>query len=141
MFSFHGVVAGRMPAEFRRTQGPPGYAEAGASQTVITVIGTAVVLVAVFIRYASQSRLEDNRSLFLTVSGDGEAKFTLPEVTKILQATCSAVDLKRFDEAADASEAVFVVELDDLEKLEAARRKLLELNDALRLTLLDQGVS
>lgn len=113
----------------------------GASQTVITVIGTAVVLVSVFIRYAFHARTEENRNIFLTIAGDGDAKFTLPEVTKILKDTCAAVDLKRFDEGADASEAVFVVELDNLDKLEAARRKLLELNDSLRLTLLDQGVS
>lgn len=112
----------------------------GAGQTVLTFVGVSVVMLAALVRYFFFVRSSEQRNVFLTIAGEGDTKFTLTEVNRVLTDHCSAVDLKRFDESETASEAVFVVELGGIDKLETVRNKLQELHGAIRLTVLDQGV-
>lgn len=112
----------------------------GAGQRLVTFIGFGGLAAAIYLRHRMYVPQQANRSMFLTVASEGTTGFRLADVVDILRKTCAAVDLKRFDEASGATEAVFMVDIDDMDKLEATRRSLRELDDNVRVTVLDQGV-
>jgi len=112
----------------------------GANQRLVTIMGF-LVLVAVIILSGLRRKRNGNRSLFLTISGEGGAKFDLSQVVDVLEKGCSAVDLKRFDQSENAAEALFAIELNSFSELEAVRASLNELDGALNLTLLDHSVA
>ncbi len=111
----------------------------GAGQTAITVVGFAVLVSAVVLRTYRQ-KSEENKNLFLTISGNRDESFDLSQLASLLRQHCLSVDLKRLDESRDEMEAIFVVEFDDFDKLQDARSGISTLNPSYRMTLLDNGV-
>jgi len=111
----------------------------GAGQTAITVVGFAVLVAAVVLR-TYREKADENKNLFLTISGNRDESFDLTQLAALLRQHCLSVDLKRLDESRDEMEAIFVVEFDDFDKLQDARSGIAALNPSYRMTLLDNGV-
>ena len=111
----------------------------GAGQRAVTIIGFAMIVLAVLLRFYVFQRLDENKNIFLTISSTANA-FTLPELTAVLRENCASVDPKRYDQSGSSTEALFIVEFENFERLEAMRSRLSELDPGLRLTMLDQGV-
>ncbi|MEE9385056.1 MAG: DUF4956 domain-containing protein [Nannocystaceae bacterium] len=112
----------------------------GAGQRVVTLIGFVGLGLAIYARHRVAVPQQTNRSMYLTLASDGSPRFVLADIVKTLRKTCAAVDLKRFDESSGASEAVFMVDINGFEKLEAMRKDLAQIDESMRITLLDQGV-
>ncbi len=108
----------------------------GANQWLITVAGFAGIVAFIIIRFAL-AKGERPHNLFLSVTGTGEGRPELAEIVETLRKTCSAVDLKRFDDADGNMEALFLVEFDAFENLEQARAALRGLGEGLRVSFLD----
>ena len=111
----------------------------GAGQRAVTIIGFAMIVLAVLLRFYVFQRLDENKNIFLTISSTANA-FTLPELTAVLRENCASVDPKRYDQSGSSTEALFIVEFENFERLEAMRSRLSELDPGLRLTMLHQGV-
>ena len=111
----------------------------GAGQRAVTIIGFAMIVLAVLLRFYVFQRLDENKNIFLTISSTANA-FTLPELTAVLRENCASVDPKRYDQSGSSTEAPFIVEFENFERLEAMRSRLSELDPGLRLTMLHQGV-
>lgn len=111
----------------------------GAGQRAVTIIGFAMIVLAVLLRFYVFQRRDENKNIFLTISSTANA-FTLPELTAVLRENCASVDPKRYDQSGSSTEALFIVEFENFERLEAMRSRLSELDPGLRLTMLDQGV-
>lgn len=108
----------------------------GANQRLITVTSFAVLVTFILVRHVFKKG-DEGHNLFLTVTGQGSDTPQLAEIVATLKESCSAVDLRRFDDNGDSLEALFAVEFESFEQLEAARASLRELGDSLRITLLD----
>ncbi|MGD2159224.1 MAG: DUF4956 domain-containing protein, partial [Anaerolineales bacterium] len=108
----------------------------GADQRIITVIGfTIIVSVIWFMNRASNSN--DEQNLYLTVSSSNSENKPLEDIVQVLRDHCTAVSLKRFDDTFDNLEALFLVEIEDFPKLEAARSALKKLDDSVMITFLE----
>lgn len=108
----------------------------GADQRVITIVAFLIICGITMLRKRYHSSGE-NQNLYLTVATTGTEKIGLGRITESLKKHCSAVDIKRFDESADALEASFLVEFNTFSSLEEAKSDLRKLNDSVRITFLD----
>jgi len=106
----------------------------GAGQRLPTLLGFAAICALVVVR-AKRARPEAAGNYYLTVSSSGAAA-PLESVTAILKKHCALADLKRFEQAPEAMEAVFRLEFAGPESFEAARRELSSLG-AVRISFVD----
>ncbi len=111
---------------------------AGAGQRAVTVLGFALVAAALSAR-GLLGRRDDSQKLLLTVHGPRRVE--IEHVLALLESHCTAVDLKRLEDVDDTTEAVFLVDLDDIAALTRLRAALGELDEALALTFVDHRSS
>ncbi len=112
----------------------------GAGQRVVTLVGFAFIVLAIGIRHLQSRGKWDSKSAFLTISRLGTEKIPLGQLNEILKSCCEGVDLKRFEEGKEACEAIYLVDFSNFEKLDEARRRLLDLDETLQVAYHDQSV-
>lgn len=112
----------------------------GGDQRLITVAAFTIMVGIIWLRnFLNKS--EENQNLYLTVSSHNPKKIELKNIIDVLNKTCSAVKLKRFDETKDVLEASFLVEFDNIEQLNRSKSELQALNDSVKITFLEnQGI-
>lgn len=108
----------------------------GANQRVITPIAFAVIVGALLLR-GRWRRPQDDNDFCLTVTSQGERRARLEDVVAVLRDCTRALDLKRCDESADALEACFLAEFDDLAALERSKSELRKCDPAITVSFLD----
>ena len=108
----------------------------GANQWKITLVGFAIVAAIIMLMRRSAAKHE-NQNLHLTVGSQGPNKLELTRIVEILKRHCRAVDLKRFDEGAEMTEAAFLVEAESFEHLAKAKSELLSLDRSAHITFMD----
>lgn len=108
----------------------------GANQTEMTI--TSVGLITGFISLKGlRQKTQQHQNLFLNVVSRTPDSLKLSDVTRVLSANCSSVDLRRFDERTDGVEASFLIELDDIAGLEKSTEALRELSESVQVTFND----
>jgi uncharacterized membrane protein YhiD involved in acid resistance len=108
----------------------------GADQRLVTVVAFVVIVtLVVALRYGKEG--SSGQNLYLTIDSHNPEKIPLDRVIEIMRRHCTGVDLKRFDETAEALEASFRVEIDDFARLEQAKRELLAANRDIKITFLE----
>ncbi len=108
----------------------------GANQWHVTLLAFLVIGVILLARRRARPR-ERHQNLYLTVSSQRPHKVGLKELVATLTPHAAAAAVTRFDESAEAVEATFVVAFDSFEQLEAARRALQELGEALTISFVE----
>jgi len=113
----------------------------GADQRLATLVAFAVIVgLIALLRFRRASAPGQN--LYLTVGSHNPEKISLGRILEIMRRNSSELDLKRFDETAEALEASFRVEFDDLAQLERAKSELLAANRDVKVSFLDvRGVN
>lgn len=112
----------------------------GGDQRLITVAAFTIMVGIIWLRnFLNKS--EENQNLYLTVSSHNPKKIELKNIVEVLNKTCAAVKLKRFDETKDVLEASFLVEFDNIEQLNKSKLELQALNNSVKITFLEnQGI-
>ena len=108
----------------------------GADQRLVTLVAFAVIagmLIAKSIFVTSTS----NSNLYLTVSSHNPVKIELLDIVRVIKKHCTAVTLKRFDESDQLLEAAFLVDYENVEKIDSSKRELQELSGDVKISLLD----
>jgi hypothetical protein len=105
----------------------------GANQGGVTVLAFVIISGMIFI-VNFYSKPGDYQNLHLTISSERSPSLTLNQVTKVLNANCSKVVLKRFDEHLDVFQAIFLVEIDGIEELERTKDDLRKMNETVKIT-------
>lgn len=108
----------------------------GADQRLITVTAFVVIVLVIWLKNLTHKE-EDTQNLHLTVSANNAKSIDLEEIIDVLDKNCSAVSLKRFDEANDLVEASFIVEFDNIEQLKIIKSELQNIDDSIKITFLD----
>ncbi|MBN1804556.1 MAG: DUF4956 domain-containing protein [Sedimentisphaerales bacterium] len=108
----------------------------GADQTFITLIAFVIIITIIIIKNRRE-KYEENQNLHLTVTSHNPHKTSLEEVVKTLKKNCSAVEMKRFDEAKEVLEVSFLVEFDTFEQFKATKDELKQLDDSIKITFMD----
>ena len=105
----------------------------GANQGGVTVLAFVIISGMIFL-VNFYSKPGDYQNLHLTISSERSPSLTLNQVTKVLNANCSKVVLKRFDEHLDVFQAIFLVEIDGIEELERTKDDLRKMNETVKIT-------
>ena len=114
----------------------------GADQRVVTVVAFGVIVGLIALLHYRSPGEADPQNLYLTIGSHNPEKISLGRILEIMRRHSNELDLKRFDETAEALEASFRVEFDDFAQLEQAKDELLETNRDVKITFLDvQGVN
>jgi hypothetical protein len=108
----------------------------GADQRGLTLVAFAVVAGLIWLKHFAK-RTHESQNLYLSVDSRHPEKVRLDQIIGVLKEHCSAVDMKRFDETTDVLEAGFLVEFEDFEQLDQAKRELQTLNEHLTIRFLD----
>jgi len=102
--------------------------------TVLTLAGFVCVSM-VLVIWGLTGRRHERQNMFLTVAGPAEVE--LDQIVQVLKTHCTSVDLKRLDEPAGTSEAMFLITLKDYAALNQTRQALRQLNESLSMTFVE----
>lgn len=108
----------------------------GANQWKVTLIGFIIIASILFLTKLSRKG-RDTENLHLTVTSRGDHRLTLDQINEILKSHCTAVNLKRFDEDADTTEASFIIEATDFNQVNLAKNALQQIHDQVQITFMD----
>jgi len=108
----------------------------GADQRLITIIAFFIIVSIICLKRFSH-KFQDNQNMYLTISSKNPGKIKLEDIVHILKDYCTGVNLKRFDETRDVLEASFIVEFNDFDTLNKAKKELEKLSDTAKITFLD----
>ncbi len=109
----------------------------GAGQRGITLIGFALLILAILARNLMNLRRGRPHNLFLTVAGEDASGTLMERVVNTLKETCASVTLKRMDESRGRIEASFLVELEKFADLSHTQQELKKLDSTMEITFLD----
>ena len=109
----------------------------GADQRWTTLMAFALILGIVWLARKSRQPKEAG-NMYITIGTNGSGKVALSEIVSVLEAHCSELELKRFDEDKERLEAAFVIRFNTLSDLEASKSSLYKLNDSFHIALLDR---
>jgi hypothetical protein len=108
----------------------------GANQGIVTTL--AFVIISGMVVLTNLNKMSDSyQNLHLSVSCERGPKLELNHVVKIINENCSKVILKRFDDQQNMFQAIFLIEIDKIEKLEKIKNKLQETNETARITYME----
>lgn len=108
----------------------------GADQRWITLVAFGVIVVVIVARSVLRDRTRP-QDYCMTVTSMGAKRAKLTEVVAVLQKYSRALDLKRYDDGAEALEASFMVEFDNFDALERSKEELRESDPELAISFLD----
>jgi uncharacterized membrane protein YhiD involved in acid resistance len=112
----------------------------GAGQALVTVVALVVILGLIMIRSTLRSRPEQP-NLYLTVTSPASARLGANQILETLESLGVGGSLKRLDETAEQLEAAFVVDFQQVGKLEQFTQRLRQLSPAVRISCLeDRGL-
>jgi hypothetical protein len=107
----------------------------GADQRIVTVVAF-LVIVGIIILQRFRRRTQENQNLYLTISCENNKEFGLEKIINILKKHCFSVTLKRFEDNQDALEALFLVDIEDFNKLNECKLELKSIGP-ISITFLD----
>jgi len=108
----------------------------GANQRITTIIAFLFITVILILKnYTNTSR--DSLNLNLNIICPNERQNELMKIADILKEYCDDINLKRFDEENDRIEASFIIDCSEFEKLNKIKLDLQEINNAMRITFMD----
>lgn len=108
----------------------------GAGQ-LLTTLSTFPLVVAILVARGLAQQKEQEQNLFLSVSTQNPDALRLDQIIKTLTTSCRSVDLRRFDETPNASEATFQVEFDNIHNMQTGLQQLREQEKMMRITFVD----
>jgi len=112
----------------------------GADQRMITIIAFVVIGGIIAIKGYIE-RVDESHNLYLTVSNNQSNPVTLEQIVKILEKSCSDIQLRRIDDTEEVLEASFLVAYNNFEQLKQTIDTLRKLNKTMKITFLDnQGI-
>ena len=94
----------------------------GANETVMTLLGFFAI-VFMLILFARRKKRDADEAMVLSVSSS--SRIAVEALVKILEKHCPKVHLKRFDESAGGSEALFALEVDAFDAMSACKNDIL----------------
>jgi len=108
----------------------------GADQRIPTLVAFAII-VAVISTTSIFRKGDTHANLYLTITSHNPHKIELAQLVEALKKHSSGINLKRFDETNQLIEAAFLVDFQNFDELNNAKRELQELSPELKISFLD----
>ncbi len=111
----------------------------GAEQRLIIIVGFLLIILLLWFKSLNKKQYEQ-QNLFLTIQSEANPSknpIKLESVIETLNANCTKVNLKRFDESDKVLEATFLVEFNSFDDLTKAKQSLQDKHGTLKISFLD----
>jgi Domain of unknown function (DUF4956) len=108
----------------------------GADQTLLTILSAGLIMGLVCIR-GIRNKGGASQNLYLNVVSNAPSALSLSRIVESLKANCESVELRRFDDRPAGIEAAFLVELNDVSRLETTVAELRLVNESVQITFND----
>lgn len=108
----------------------------GAGQALVTVVALGIILGLVVLRHFFY-RGPDQPNLYLTVASPTSAKLGANQILDALSAVGATASLRRLDQSPELTEAAFVVDFKEVNKLEQFAQRIRALSPEARVSCLD----
>jgi len=114
----------------------------GADQKMATFIGFSFLAIYLLVQRLIYKKANfEGQNLILSISTSETSPNKLSSIVDVLKQHCHQVDLKRFDENANTLEASFVIELDNLEKINEVKNSLLQTSKDMSISFMDNNIN
>ncbi|MBD74992.1 MAG: hypothetical protein CMM96_05875, partial [Rickettsiales bacterium] len=87
--------------------------------------------------YFSNSNLPD-QNMFLTIESSEDHSINIDTIVSLLKANCNYVKLRRFEYSEDYFEAIFLIQLTNVNSLKILNSSLLKINKNFKISFLNQ---
>lgn len=111
----------------------------GANQVNVTIIGFAMIIIAVALTRKTAFKVEKSNVMYLSVSKKNKTRLDIKTILDILSKNSLEIDLKRLDDSASSNEASFIASFSDKNQLIRLREDLYNLDKDLEVTFLDNS--
>jgi len=108
----------------------------GANQGVITTLAF-VILTGVVVVLGRTRQNDDSQNLLFNVACSKSEGVDLQRFVEILSKNCNKVELKRFDEDVNEIQSSFIVEINNFDDLNKARKEITELGKSVKVSYFD----
>ena len=110
----------------------------GANQLILTLTAVATIVAVVWLRHLiSVGEVENESNVFFNVTTHAPDAISIPVLTRLLEAHCLRVRLKRVDTTAATLDASFLVEVPSADALQTLEQELRRLDANLTTTVID----
>jgi uncharacterized membrane protein YhiD involved in acid resistance len=109
----------------------------GANQTLLTILSTGLIMGLVCFRGIRNRGQSASQNLYLNIVSNAAGALSLSRIVESLKTNCESVELRRFDDRPEGIEAAFLVELNDVSRLEATVADLRLVNESVQITFND----
>jgi hypothetical protein len=112
----------------------------GAGQALVTVVALIVILALIALRSLVR-QAPDQPNLYLTVTSPSPGKLSASQILGVFSAAGISASLKRFDETPELLEASFLVDFQQVSRLEQFNQGLRALSQGVKISCLeDRGL-
>ena len=108
----------------------------GANQRVIALMGFAVMMAIIWIRFLTIKR-SSHQNLFLTVHADEQGQLSLSDIVGIVKKEFKDAELKRYDESPDGLDVSFLIEARNPKSLQVFHDELKKKYSGIRFSFLE----
>lgn len=108
----------------------------GANQRSIAVLGFAVIMLIIWVRYFFSSPMK-HKNLFLTIQAQEQGKIELNSIVNLVEKTFNEADLKRYNESPDGLDVAFLIEARKPEALQKLHDELKKVYPDIRVSFLE----
>lgn len=113
----------------------------GASQVLVTVLGSAIIFAVLIVRRLFSKNLSDDMNMFITITSTDPENIDINKVISILEECSTALNLKRLDIKSDIIEASFLIEFENKNQLTLITNHILEYNKKISVSYIEnQGI-
>ncbi len=116
----------------------------GANQSVITLIGFALISSILVLRSLITPKGKGESNLYLTITSTSPLakEESLKKIVSIVESSSNAVELKRWDRSSTAFEITFQIELENIEQMDLLSESLKNYNEGITISFVDnQGLA
>ena len=109
----------------------------GANQSLITILGFIIILGIIILRRLFSKNRGERINMMLTFTSPDPENTDIKQIISILEPLTSEIDLKRLDIKTDVLEAVFLVDIKEINQLSEIALKVKEYDNKISISYLD----
>ena len=112
----------------------------GANQSLVTISAFLIIIFIIVITQLLYKNELFNQNVYLKIATRNKNQLGVEKVINIINEYCRFVDLKRLDETNEVYELSLLVEFDEFNQLNEAKKELQKIDNTLEFTFLDNKI-
>lgn len=111
----------------------------GANQIAITLVAFLVIVGVLIVVTKFSYKKDDGANLHLVISGENNQEMDLEVIVNLLKNHCQKINLRRFEETPSDFEASFLVEFNNYEQMNQAKKSIQGIDGNVNFSFIDNS--